>query len=467
MRFVELGSKILRGAGLLVAICIVPALCFGANHYIRQGASGSGSGSDWTNACPSFSGSCAVGSLVRGDTYYVAGGSYSAPTWNRGASGTSVITIKRATATDHGTDTGWSAAFDGQVNWTNRWAIGTGYWNFDGVTGQSVPLSQAVPYGFRIADNGAGGQGLIEITGGGDNITVGHTDIDGVQCCNGSFTGPYGIHSNDLGVNFRFHHGAVHNTKSDPIHLNSPGSGVIIEYSYIARNEGLLSNNHGQGIWMQGYSDAHIRYNFFEDIVGTAYTFCGSGAGSFPCSNVQWYGNVLYHTRTHPQSSGGNQSGDEATYIWECTDSNPCPGFKIYNNTIVGFDDWNSGTYPGTYGGSAAAMNNLWYNISNSGLDLHITQDYNSFLNVSGGGPSATHNENVSNAANPFVNIADRDFRLVRSMTAGTTLPGPYNQDPDGKPRGADGTWDRGAFEFGGNTVRPNPPANLQITSVQ
>jgi len=445
---------------------VAPALCFGANHYVRQGASGNGSGSDWANACPSFSGSCAVGSLVRGDTYYIAAGSYSVSSWNRANNGTQDITIKRATTADHGTDTGWNNSFDGQVNWTSRWTFSTGFWNFDGVTGKGVPLSQAVPYGFRIADNASGGRGLVEIDSG-DNITIGYTDIDGVSCCHGSFTGPYGVHGNGAGANFRLHHAAVHNTKSDPIHLNSPGPNVILEHNYIARNEGLLSSNHGQGIWMQGYQGAEIRYNFLEDIVGTAYTFCGSGSVDQPCRDVRWYGNVLYHTRTHPQSSNGNQSGDEATYIWECTDSNICPGFLIYNNTIAGFDDWNSGTYPGTYGGSSAAMNNLWYNISNSGLDLHITQDYNSFLNVSGGGPSATHNENVSSAANPFVNIADRDFRLVRPMTAGTTLPAPYNQDPDGKPRGADGTWDRGAFEFGGNVVRPNPPANLQITGVQ
>lgn len=456
----------MKRLAILTSLLILSVLSLvysqGTLRYVRPSATGNGSGMDWANSCGGFSGACAVGSLVRGGTYYVAGGSYSAPTtWNTSNSGTNVITIRKATEADHGTGVGWSAALDGQVNWTNKWTIGSGYWNFEGAVGRSVPLSQAVPYGFRIADNGSSGQALIEITTG-DNITVGHTDIDGVQCCNGSFTGPYGIHSNDLGVNFRFHHGAVHNIKSDPIHLNSPGSGVIIEYSYIALNEGLLSNNHGQGIWMQGYTDSHIRYNFLEDVVGTAYTFCGSGAGNFPCSNVQWYGNVLYHTRTHPQSSNGNQSGDEATYIWECTDNNPCPGFKIYNNTIVGFDDWNSGTYPGTYSGASEASNNLWYNITNSGLAIHFAQNNNTFLNSPG--LAGTGNQTVgSGVPNPFVSIADRDFRLVTPTMAGKALVAPYNVDPTGAARGSDGTWDRGAFEFGGTAPPPPGPQPLGI----
>src|SRR5271166_2850 len=69
-----------------------------ANHYIRSGASGSGTGADWTYACKGFSGACAVGSLVRGDTYYVGAGSYPGITFNTPDSGTSLISIIGATA---------------------------------------------------------------------------------------------------------------------------------------------------------------------------------------------------------------------------------------------------------------------------------------------------------------------------------------------------------------------------------
>jgi hypothetical protein len=37
-------------------------------------------------------------------------------------------------------------------------------------------------------------------------------------------------------------------------------------------------------------------------------------------------------------------------------------------------------------------------------------------------------------------------------------LSSPYNVDMNGTVRGADGSWDRGAFEFSGQSV-PAPPA--------
>jgi len=45
-------------------------------------------------------------------------------------------------------------------------------------------------------------------------------------------------------------------------------------------------------------------------------------------------------------------------------------------------------------------------------------------------------------------------------VNVGLTLPSPFDTDPRGHTRGADGTWERGAFEFGG---RPSPPVNLRI----
>src|SRR5690242_20637237 len=94
-----------------------------ASHYVRSGASGNGSGSDWANACTDFTGACAVASLVRGDTYYVGTGSYAGRTFNTPASGTLVITIKGATGADHGTSTGWSSAYGVDVTpatWTSK-----------------------------------------------------------------------------------------------------------------------------------------------------------------------------------------------------------------------------------------------------------------------------------------------------------------------------------------------------------
>src|SRR5688500_13240838 len=121
-----------RGTELKTTIFVLTLITlpvFGATRYVRSGATGTGT--DWNNACGDFAGSCAVSTMARGDVYYVADGSYPARDWNKATSGTSLITIKKATASDHGTDTGWSAGYgDGQAVFVGTNTISTGYWDF-------------------------------------------------------------------------------------------------------------------------------------------------------------------------------------------------------------------------------------------------------------------------------------------------------------------------------------------------
>src|SRR3989344_8081335 len=98
----------------------------GATHYVRAGASGNGS--DWANAYCSL-----PSSLVRGDTYYIADGTYSGYSFNTPASGTQYITIKKAIESDHGTNAGWQSGYgDGQALFNSMWQISTGYLIVDG-----------------------------------------------------------------------------------------------------------------------------------------------------------------------------------------------------------------------------------------------------------------------------------------------------------------------------------------------
>jgi len=45
---------------LVLTFCLLSATATAAERYVRAGATGSGSGADWTNACPGFTGTCAV-----------------------------------------------------------------------------------------------------------------------------------------------------------------------------------------------------------------------------------------------------------------------------------------------------------------------------------------------------------------------------------------------------------------------
>ncbi|NML18697.1 hypothetical protein, partial [Azohydromonas caseinilytica] len=113
---------------LAVAASMLPAFASAANVYVRPGATGANNGSDWANAYTAL-----PSTLVRGNVYYIAAGSYAGRTFSTAASGTTPVTIKKATVADHGTSTGWSDAYGtGQASFTGGISFTTPYWVFDG-----------------------------------------------------------------------------------------------------------------------------------------------------------------------------------------------------------------------------------------------------------------------------------------------------------------------------------------------
>src|SRR5580765_2943558 len=113
---------------ILISFLLIPGTSFAANHYVRAGATGSGTGNDWTNAYTNL-----PSSLTRGDTYYLADGSYGSHTFNDANSGSSVISIVKATPAAHGVATGWSDAFGAGQAVFSHWNIYTDFYTFDGV----------------------------------------------------------------------------------------------------------------------------------------------------------------------------------------------------------------------------------------------------------------------------------------------------------------------------------------------
>ncbi len=85
-----------------------------ADKYVRKGATGTGTGADWTNAYTEFNQVTTSG--LPGFAVYVAAGTYTTnlPTFNN----IDNWTLKRATIASHGASTGWNNAYDGQVTHT-------------------------------------------------------------------------------------------------------------------------------------------------------------------------------------------------------------------------------------------------------------------------------------------------------------------------------------------------------------
>lgn len=113
---------------------------------VRSGASGTGSGNTWTDAYTDL-----PASMVRDTTYYIAAGdTYGDQTFDDAVDGTKKIIVKRATTSEHGTDSGWNNAYDGDVKWLEKtWYIGTSYYEFDGVTHPTWPTLEG-GYGFYM-----------------------------------------------------------------------------------------------------------------------------------------------------------------------------------------------------------------------------------------------------------------------------------------------------------------------------
>jgi hypothetical protein len=100
------------------------------------------------------------------------------------------------------------------------------------------------------------------------------------------------------------------------------------------------------------------------------------------------------------------------------------------------------------------ARNNLWYNIGSQ----------------SPGCTAAACSNNVkATSVSVFLNALLGNFRLTSDGAAGSgfVLSAPFDKDLDGVTRGA-GSWDIGAFEFGGSgsaAATPSPPANLLVVN--
>lgn len=411
----------------ILLFVVMPSVVLSANHYVRAGASGNNSGTDWVNAYTSL-----PATLVRGDTYYIADGSYSGYTFDDPASGSSVITIIKATPNNHGTDTGWSNAYgDGQAAW-GPLNFNSSYWVFDGQKGFGTGSQES--YGFKVSYKGSDkGIKLVRFNNFPFYITLRHVDLE--------HAGAFGDNGHDIiyspaGRYYTLSYCYLHDVGKWPIYIENT-SDSIIEYCYVARNESTPAE-HSEAIFALNGADRNVvRYCVFEDIEGT---------GCIMLSGDSWeiYGNVIFWTPGFNRRTYGNG----AIGTWT-----QAPFFstnvKIYNNVFANLADATNGGL-NLKSGNNIAYNNLWYNCARPRL-YGAAHDYNSFFACADNSELSGEAHAQIEAGNPFVELAQKNFRLTAGTAPGLKLSAVYEKDADGKIRGADGTWDRGAFEFNGS----------------
>lgn len=435
--------------------------------YIRAGATGSGSGADWTNAYTGIgtsTGQVNPSGMSRGCTYYVAAGTYKSPTLATPNSGTSVITIKRATIASHGTATGWSSSYDNTVTWTGTVTFESDYWVFDGVTGAFKSPDQGFVVDVSGECSGTYTEGFLFPNGGGETgyDTISHWYI---HECGPSSTqqAAYCIYQMGPVKNVTYSYGYCDNSDTD-FQSNSSCDNCVFDHNASYNAWGNSSNHYET--WAIVCNGCTISNNYVDFCLGTSCIFnnantgTGCGAGVSIC-NAKIYGNVF------ADQTGGDcvicAGGGSANWTMAYT--------HVYNNTAVlapnsTYYGWYNAATNGNYGNAPGNVveNNIIY--SNGGSCSESvgsgTADYNAFYNCSN--PPSETNGLVSSTS-PFVSLSTKNFHLAADMTgssAGLALAAPYNIDPDGKTRGADGTWDRGAYEFDANSgTEPAAPTGL------
>jgi hypothetical protein len=410
---------------------MLAATVHAANYYVTESGSGAKNGADWSNAYQGL-----PDNLVRSSTYYIAGGTYGSHTFNP-LSGTSYVYLVKATASAHGTDTGWQSSYGtNQAVFSSSSAvfvIHMKYLSIDGVVGSGTS-----GYGIKLSTTGTGqgsGATIYSYSNAPDYLILRHLELEAPEP-NGNLAN-FNIDSQvwpgakgEL-ISYCYIHGGL-------VAVLFTGSDAVIEHSYLQNNGG---QEHSEMIDAANVQNLTIRYNTFENMVstsnghGTTYIEPQVNGGSTP-NGIYIYGNIFKATRSNEATSNPS--------VFSSTSGELVLNVFIYNNVIYGLhgsppsvgmaDTGVRGDNPGS---TITVQNNLWQaNSYNPGFQAVQVHDHN-ILNTGEAG---------------FVNAADGDFHLTAATKNGIALPSPFNIDPDGKIRGADGVWDIGAYEYNANT---------------
>lgn len=423
--------------------------------YVRDGGTATGSNGcfaaggspDWSDNAKVYdqltTAEAAINRSNGAYTIYVADGTYTSFIIDAAAVGTTPITIKKATAADHGTETGWSSAFgDGVAIFSGTSSEIDAEWvTFDGAVGGG-PNNWKTGHGFQIGPPCSGCNGLsVDF----DNVTISRVKFFGngpdgnctTSTCDGGDEDLLSIAptAGNVTVSRSF----FDNSGRTLVFSRSQGP-VTFQWNYLGTFESV-STEHSEAMALGNPSSSPIgnwtiRWNVIN---------CGEGTGGVIINgDADVYGNVFVDgTENCDWGSNGAVAG------WSWGDWN---AVNVYNNSFI---DVSRPVSPGNSASTGCSScdgsglqigqvyNNLFYS-SSAPTFGNLTHDYNHYVDNS----SPTETNKTTGTGNPFTNYVSLDFRLNSGTTAGITLSAPYNVDMCGNTRGADGTWDRGAIEF-------------------
>ncbi len=417
---------------------------FTQTFYVRPPGQyyGNGDGSSWANAFSDL-----PETLTRGAVYYLASGNYDVEAvsqyyvWHKFDDpelSRDYIGIYKATANDHGDNNGWLESMGEGPAVLGPVEFVTGYYIIDGKVGKKNK-GHGIKIATRDCANGEAKNVRFPWNSTSSYVELRHMDIG--HCGSTGFTlSQDNIYGNVVGDHI-LHHITISNCfihDANRAHLVIlDATDILIEQSYFAR-----SGQHQEttSLAPRNVTNFTVRDSVFKDTTNNFIDFR-------TVTNIHIYSNVFI----------GSLEGWE---IYSAIESfSPAENIFIYNNTFYNLKGLNVGIRlgAGTYT-NAQVYNNLWASNRANQIMLTGTHDYNAFfdnwrLDENGDKLHKLDERIVEDhvqviTKNPFINGPEGDFHPVSATETGIPLVPPFNIDPDGKKRGRDGGWDRGAYEY-------------------
>ncbi|MBI5326387.1 MAG: T9SS type A sorting domain-containing protein [Ignavibacteriae bacterium] len=416
---------------------------FSNNYYISADATGAGTGESWNDAWTSFS---AV-TWSRGDTFYVAGGTYNENVTISSLQGTNWIVIKKANAVDNSNDVGWDNFYaEEQAIINGNFTSLTGSVEIDSVTG-----SDTSGYGFKFntTDNGS----VVILGNGTGPYRLSHLELKGPGFDYGN-TGTDGIYYNLGQKGFYVGYCWIHEIPRNGVTLgwfegtSYTDYGMLYENNFLSETGGVgiaYPGIHGQGIQI-GYSAVNsyliIWNSTFRNVYGQGpISYLGKGTHS----QSRIYNNVFYST--DPEIYG-----NASAIFWHAS-SVKVSDMYVYNNTFYNLGGYGSHIRCDFTGAvNLEIKNNIWVKCPFGNHHYNFTSaSNNDYYNNNGLNIPTGETNQITESEDPFVNSAEYDLHLkptANAVNKGLDLSSIFISDKEGVSRPQGDSWDIGAYEY-------------------
>ena len=422
---------------------------FTITRYVRPPGQvyGTGDGSSWTNASSDL-----PAKLERGTRYYLASGNYDIATASTGyvyhrfddlQDGEKYIGLFKATSADHGTDDGWETPLGEGAAALGPITMITPYYLFDGQVGEGES-GYGIKVSTRDCDNDQAKVVNFPWDSKSGHVVFRHLDMghcgDRVSCVKASDCGENGylkptqdvIYGSKPASHIYIDNCFLHDANRLHV-LMANWQRVLIHRSHLVR---AGRHQESSSLSPRNTSDLTVRYCVFKDTVNTFISLR-------EVDNVRIYGNIFMGAKDW-----------EIYSAVENTDGLPAYHVFVHGNTFYNLKGLFAGIRFWDTFGDLQVFNNLWVGCRVNDIQLCGDHDYNAFFDNRRVDPAYSLDDRIEEpnksvlTANPFVDAVHEDFHLAAPTPSGLNLPAPYNTDRDGKQRGSDGVWDRGAYEY-------------------